>query len=75
MAADSSQSSAGGKYGQMLGLSGFLGGVLMLAGIGVVAVGNPIVAAGLAVFVVGMALLVKALLSSMLGMFGMGGMF
>ncbi|WP_435334133.1 DUF7470 family protein [Haloarchaeobius sp. TZWWS8] len=77
MAADSRNESSGfgGKFGSMLGLSGFLGLVLMLVGIAVVAVADPVVAAGLAVFVVGIALVVKALLGNMLSMFGMGGMF
>jgi hypothetical protein len=79
MAADpsseSSSSGFGSKYGSMLGLSGALGLVLMLAGLGVIAYFYWQVALGLALVIVGTALLVKALVGNVMSMFGMGGMF
>ncbi|WP_435359758.1 DUF7470 family protein [Haloarchaeobius sp. DFWS5] len=77
MAADSSSESSGAvsKYGNMLGLSGFLGLLFMVGGIAFVATIHWEVAVGLAVFFIGAALIVKALVGNMLSMFGMGGMF
>lgn len=57
-----------------LGLAGVVGALLAVGGIALVAWEAPIVAAGLALTLVGIVLVVRALLKSMLGSLGMGGM-
>lgn len=58
-----------------LGVLGIVGLLLVLAGLGLVAVESPLIAAGLALVLLGIGLAVKSLLSGMLAAFGMGGMF
>lgn len=57
-----------------LGFAGVVGSLLAVGGIALVAWEAPIVAAGLALTLVGIVLVVRALLKSMLGSLGMGGM-
>ncbi|MCG1004493.1 MULTISPECIES: hypothetical protein [Halobacterium] len=54
-----------------LGISGVVGVLLVLAGIGVVAWNAPIVAAGLVLVLLGLALLVRRAAKSVMGVFGM----
>nr|WP_257299478.1 hypothetical protein [Haloarchaeobius sp. FL176] len=79
MAADMSPgggSSGPMKYAKMLGISGALGFLFVLAGIGIIAIkGSLVLAAGFALVIAGLGLLLKALVSNALGMLGMGGMF
>lgn len=57
-----------------LGTTGVVGLVLLVAGLGVVALENIVIAAGLALVFVGVGLLVKGLVGSLLGSLGVGGM-
>ena len=79
MAADmtsGSGSSGPGKIARMLGVAGAVGVLCMLVGIAMIAYfGSPPLAAGFALVIAGVGLLVKALVSNMLSMMGMGGMF
>ncbi len=54
-----------------LGPLGIVGLLLLAAGIGLVAWADPIVAVGIALVLAGLGLVVKALISNMLGAFGM----
>lgn len=58
-----------------LGFLGIVGLLLVLAGLGLVAVESPLIAGGLVLVLVGLGLAVKSLVSGMLSAFGMGGMF
>ena len=57
-----------------LGITGILGVVVVLAGLGLIAYANPVVAAGMALVLFGFGLTVKSLVSGLLSSFGMGGM-
>ncbi|WP_135821694.1 DUF7470 family protein [Halostella litorea] len=57
-----------------LGISGIVGVVVVLGGLGLIAYADPIVAAGMALVLFGFGLTVKALVSNLLGSLGMGGM-
>lgn len=57
-----------------LGLKGALGVLLLLGGIAVIALQNPIIAAGIGLVVVGFVLVAWGLVSGLLASFGMGGM-
>lgn len=57
-----------------LGLPGILGVLLMLGGIGIVAVDSLILAGGLALVIAGLGLIVFGLVKNLLASFGMGGM-
>jgi hypothetical protein len=59
---------------KMLGISGFLGLLCMLAGIVAIASQNPIIGGGVALVIAGLGLFVRALVSGLMGMMGMGGM-
>lgn len=54
-----------------LGLVGWLGIVILLVGLGVIAWAAPVVAAGMALVLVGLGLLVKRGLDQVMAMFGM----
>lgn len=54
-----------------LGLVGWAGLVLLLAGIGVIAYAEPLVALGLVIVLVGLGLVVKQVLEQVMRMFGM----
>lgn len=56
-----------------LGALGLVGIVLLLAGFAVITYANWQVALGMALVVGGLGLVVKAMISNMLGAFGMGG--
>jgi hypothetical protein len=79
MAADMSPgggSSGPTKYAKMLGVSGAIGFLFVLAGIGMIGYfGSLELAAGFALVIAGLGLLLRALVSNALGMLGMGGMF
>ncbi|WP_435348275.1 DUF7470 family protein [Haloarchaeobius sp. HRN-SO-5] len=69
-------SSGPGGFVQILGVVGALGVLLVLGGIAMIAIfGSLELAAGFAMVLAGVGLLVKALVSNVLGMLGMGGMF
>lgn len=55
-----------------LGRSGLLGAILMLIGIGAVALENPIIAAGIALVLAGLGLLANGLVRSAMSAFGLG---
>lgn len=57
-----------------LGAVGVLGVAVVLAGLALIAVADPVVAAGMALVLLGFGLTVKALVSNLLSSFGMGGM-
>lgn len=57
-----------------LGAVGAIGLLLLLGGIGLIAWQNPIIAAGIALAIAGLGLVVRALVSSLMGAMGMGGM-
>lgn len=57
-----------------LGAVGVLGLLLLLGGIGVIAWRDPVIAAGIALAIAGLGLVVRALVSSLMGALGMGGM-
>ena len=57
-----------------LGAVGVLGVAVVLAGLALIAVADPVVAAGMALVLLGFGLTVKALVSNLLSLFGMGGM-
>jgi len=70
-----SQRSGGlGRVRQMLGLSGFVGLLCILGGIVLIATVNLRIAAGIAIMLAGLGFLVRALVSGVMGMMGMGGM-
>ncbi|PSQ28242.1 hypothetical protein BRD03_04120 [Halobacteriales archaeon QS_9_68_17] len=56
-----------------LGAVGVLGVAVVLAGLALIAVADPVVAAGMALVLLGFGLTVKALVSNLLSSFGMGG--
>jgi hypothetical protein len=60
--------------GKMLGISGFLGLLLMLGGIALVAEANAQIAAGIAIVLAGLGLLVRAMIKGVMSMMGMGAM-
>ena len=57
-----------------LGAKGIVGVLLLLGGIAVIALQNPIIAAGIGLVVVGFVLVAWGLISGLLSSFGMGGM-
>jgi len=59
---------------KMLGVSGFLGLICILGGIAAVASENLVIAGGIALVLAGLGLFVRALISGVMGMMGMGGM-
>ncbi|WP_227134049.1 DUF7470 family protein [Halorubellus salinus] len=70
-----SQRSGGlGRMRQMLGVSGFLGLLCILGGIAAIASQNLIIGGGIALVLAGLGLFVRALVSGLMGMMGMGGM-
>ncbi|WP_247003350.1 DUF7470 family protein [Halosolutus gelatinilyticus] len=56
---------------QKLGPLGIVGLLIVVAGVGLIAHANLLVAVGLALVLVGLGLVVKAIISSMLGAWGM----
>ena len=70
-----SQRSGGlGRMRKMLGVSGFLGLLCILGGIALIATVSLKTAAGIALVLAGLGLFVRALVSGLMGMMGMGGM-
>jgi hypothetical protein len=59
---------------QMFGLSGFLGLLMIVGGIGAIAMRDPVIAGGIALVLAGLGFLVRAMISGLMGMMGMGGM-
>lgn len=57
-----------------LGVVGVVGVLLLLGGIVVIALRDPVIAVGLALSIAGLGLVVRALVSSLMGALGMGGM-
>lgn len=56
---------------QKLGPVGILGAVLVLVGIGTIAIKDPVIALGMGLVVAGLGLLAKAGLDAVMGLFGM----
>ena len=56
---------------QNLGPLGIVGLLIVAAGIGLIAYANPVVAVGMALVLAGLGLVVKAVVSNVLGAFGM----
>ncbi|WP_232686967.1 DUF7470 family protein [Halobacterium zhouii] len=53
-----------------LGLSGIVGALVSLAGVGIVAWKAPVVAGGIVLVLLGLALVVRSLAKSLMGVFG-----
>jgi hypothetical protein len=57
----------------LLGLSGFLGLLFVMGGIVAIASENLVIAGGVALVLAGLGLFVRAVVSGLMGMMGMGG--
>ena len=54
-----------------IGLTGLVGVVLLIAGLGIVAVENPVIAIGFSLVLVGIGLVAKGLITNVMRSFGM----
>ena len=54
-----------------IGLTGLVGVVLLIAGLGIVAVENPVIAIGFSLVLVGIGLVAKGLITNIMRSFGM----
>ena len=57
-----------------LGIVGIVGVLLLVAGLGAIAVKSPVIAGGVALVVAGLLFALKGLVDSLMGALGMGGM-
>ena len=58
-----------------LGVTGIVGFLVLLGGIGLIAWASPTVAAGMALVLAGLGLVVRSLIQNLVQSMGMGGMF